>query len=107
MVKNTGYVDVLVGTPLQDILADNVKGGCHVRILNGNPLIGTIATDETVLGAHTSEVTVIPEGDDVNELAGWIMPRFNDFSTSHSTSLGCRERKHTTSMHVSRVVNAT
>ena len=33
MVKNTGYVDVLVGTPLQDILADNVKGGCHVRIL--------------------------------------------------------------------------
>ena len=84
MVKNTGYVDVLVGTPLQDILADNVKGGCHVRILNGNPLTGTIATDETVLGAHTSEVTVIPEGDDVNELAGWIMPRFNDFSTSHS-----------------------
>ena len=27
---------------------------------------------------------VIPEGDDVNEAFGWIAPRLNDFSTSHS-----------------------
>jgi Na+-transporting NADH:ubiquinone oxidoreductase subunit A len=27
---------------------------------------------------------VIPEGTDVHELFGWIMPRFNEYSTSHS-----------------------
>ena len=84
MVKQTGYVDVLVGTPLKHILADNVVEGCHVRVLNGNPLTGVIANDETVLGAHTSEVTLIPEGDDVHEIFGWMLPRLNDFSTSHS-----------------------
>ena len=26
----------------------------------------------------------MPEGDNVNEFAGWIMPRFNQFSTSRS-----------------------
>ena len=84
MVKQTGYVDALVGTPLKQILTDNIVDGCSVRILNGNPLTGIIANDESVLGAHTSEVTVIPEGDDVNEIFGWILPRFNDFSTSRS-----------------------
>ena len=84
MVKQTGYVDALVGTPLKQILTDNIVDGCSVRILNGNPLTGVIANDESVLGVHTSEVTVIPEGDDVNEIFGWILPRFNDFSTSRS-----------------------
>ena len=36
------------------------------------------------LGAFHSQVTVIPEGSDVHEMLGWIMPRLNDFSTSHS-----------------------
>ena len=84
MVKQTGYVDVLVGTPLSLILAGNIADGCHVRILNGNPLTGVIANDESVIGAHTSEVTLIPEGDDVHEMFGWMLPRFKDFSASRS-----------------------
>ena len=36
------------------------------------------------LDAHASEVTVIPEGDDANELFGWIRPRLNQYSVSHS-----------------------
>lgn len=36
------------------------------------------------IGAHVSEVTAIPEGDDVNEMLGWMMPRTNEFSVSHS-----------------------
>ena len=83
-VKQTGYVDALVGTPLKDILADNIADGCHVRVLNGNPLTGVVASEEAVLGAHTSEVTLIPEGDDVHEIFGWMLPRFKDFSTSRS-----------------------
>ena len=31
-----------------------------------------------------SQLTVIPEGDDVHEMFGWIMPRFNQFSANHS-----------------------
>lgn len=83
-VKAPHYVEALVGTPLSEILKDNLKTGFNIRVINGNPLTGIVADSNAVLGAHTSEVTAIPEGDDVNEMAGWIMPRFNDFSTSRS-----------------------
>lgn len=83
-IKTPAYVEALVGAPLKDILADNVKADHHVRLINGNPLTGRVANSESVLGAHTSEVCAIPEGDDVDELAGWIMPRTNAFSVSRS-----------------------
>lgn len=83
-VKNPAYVKALVGTPLSVLLEGQLEEKAHIRILNGNPLTGVVAGEGAVLGAHTSEVTVIPEGDDVDEMAGWIMPRFNDFSTSRS-----------------------
>ncbi|MBS6328219.1 MAG: NADH:ubiquinone reductase (Na(+)-transporting) subunit A, partial [Prevotella bivia] len=84
LMKQTGYVNALVGTPIKDILVDNVDKTRNARILKGNPLTGTNANAESVVGALTSEITAIPEGDDVNELAGWIMPRLNTFSTSRS-----------------------
>lgn len=56
----------------------------HVRIINGNPLTGRKCTAEDFVGGHTSEITVIPEGDDVDEMLGWILPRTNDFSVSRS-----------------------
>ena len=83
-VKEPTYVKALVGTPIKDIVAGRLTATEHVRILNGNPLTGTIAGDNAFLGAHTSEVVAMPEGDDVDEMAGWIMPRFNQFSTSRS-----------------------
>ena len=36
------------------------------------------------LGAHTSEITIIPEGNDNDEFAGWIMPRLSQFSVNRS-----------------------
>ena len=39
---------------------------------------------EGYVGAHAYEVTVIPEGNDNDEMLGWIMPRVNQFSTSRS-----------------------
>ena len=47
-------------------------------------MTGVIAGENSYLGAHTSEIVAMPEGDDVDEMAGWIMPRFKDFSTSRS-----------------------
>ena len=77
------YVDALVGTPLKAILEGNVRDGA-VRIINGNPLTGRKDSLDGYLGAHTSEVTVIPEGDDADEMLGWIMPRLGHFSANRS-----------------------
>lgn len=84
-VETPVYVEALVGTRIGDLLAGNIKQSSHNRrIINGNVLTGTISNEDDYLGGHSSEVCVIPEGNDNNELFGWIMPRFNQFSTSHS-----------------------
>ena len=82
-VKKPCYLDVLVGTPLGFILNGNVEEG-NVRIINGNVLTGTKATKDDYLGAHTSEVTVIAEGDQADEILGWIMLRTKQFSVNRS-----------------------
>ena len=83
-MKTPGYAEVLVGTPFSSFVADQLKTTEHVRLINGNPLTGKQTTIEDYVGGHTSEVTAIPEGDDHDEMLGWIMPRPNDFSTSRS-----------------------
>ncbi len=83
-VKEPKYVTALVGTPMAAILKDELSSENHIRIIDGNPLVGKKSSDKEYLGAHSTEVCVIPEGDDVNELFGWIAPRFKDFSTSRS-----------------------
>ena len=82
-VVESHYVDALVGTPLKAILEGNVREGA-VRIINGNPLTGRKDSLDGYLGAHTSEVTVIPEGNDADEMLGWIMPRLGHFSANRS-----------------------
>ena len=83
-VKEPCYAVVLVGTPLCALFDGRLEKKEHVRIINGNPLTGRKDSLEGFLGAHTSEVCAIPEGDDNDEMLGWIMPRTNDFSTSRS-----------------------
>lgn len=83
-VIDPSYSDVLVGTKLEDILKNRIVATEHIRILNGNPLTGCKDSLDGYLGAHTSEVTVIPEGDNADEMLGWIMPRTDEFSTSRS-----------------------
>lgn len=83
-VNEPAYTDVLVGASLLDVLSNRLVSTEHVRIINGNPLTGTVSHLEDYVGAHTSEITVIPEGDDKNEMFGWILPRTNEFSVSRS-----------------------
>ena len=83
-IKTPGYAEVLVGTPLSAFVADQLKTTEHVRVINGNPLTGTQASLASYVGGHTSEVTAIPEGDDKDEMLGWILPRTDQFSTSRS-----------------------
>lgn len=83
-VADTCYVDTLVGTPISDILSGKLNSSEGKRIINGNPLTGAKSSLDDFLGAHTSEVCVLPEGSDKDEVLGWIMPRFNQFSASRS-----------------------
>ena len=78
------YAEVLVGQPIADLLEGKLAAKDHVRIINGNPLTGRKATMDDFVSGHTSEITVIPEGDNVDEMLGWILPRTNDFSVSRS-----------------------
>lgn len=78
------YAEVLVGQPIADLLEGRLAAKDHVRIINGNPLTGRKATKDDFVGGHTSEIIVIPEGDNVDEMLGWILPRTNDFSVSRS-----------------------
>ncbi|MCQ2064633.1 MAG: Na(+)-translocating NADH-quinone reductase subunit A [Bacteroidaceae bacterium] len=83
-VVNPQYMKVILGARLSSVLDGRLNRNEHIRIINGNVLTGVKATKEDYLGAFANMVTVIPEGDDVNELLGWIAPRFNHFSVSRS-----------------------
>ena len=83
-VKNPQYVEMLVGEELSTLLSNSYDEKHNVRIINGNVLTGRVTTKEGYLGAHSSEITVIPEGNDADEFAGWIMPRFKQFSVNRS-----------------------
>ena len=84
-VKEPRYMEVPLGSKLSDIVNGQLCEATHLqRIINGNPLVGRQSTQEDFLDAHATEVCVIPDGGDVDEAFGWIMPRFNQFSTSRS-----------------------
>lgn len=83
-VKKPAYCKLKVGALLTDVLADNVNKDKELRYISGNPLTGKQIPANGFLGAFHSQVTIIPEGNDVHEMLGWIMPRFNQFSVSHS-----------------------
>lgn len=83
-VKKPAYCKLKVGAMLTDVFAGNVTEGKELRYISGNVLTGKKISANGFLGAFHSQVTVIPEGNDVHEMLGWIMPRFNEFSTSHS-----------------------
>jgi Na+-transporting NADH:ubiquinone oxidoreductase subunit A len=83
-VKSPAYVDMLVGEELSTLLSNSYDADHHVRIINGNVLTGKPTTKDGYLGAHASEITIIPEGDDADEMLGWILPRFKQFSVNRS-----------------------
>ena len=83
-VNSPAYVDMLVGEELSTLLSNSYDAQKSVRIINGNVLTGKPTTKEGFLGAHASEITVIPEGNDADEILGWILPRFKQFSVNRS-----------------------
>lgn len=96
-ISKPAYAQVMVGQQLSTVLDGRIAAsGCNVRIIDGNVMTGTKTSVNGFLGAHSTEINVIPEGDDVHEMLGWIMPRFNQFSTSRSYfSWLCGKKEYT------------
>ena len=94
-VTSPAHVDMLVGEELSTLLSNSYDASKNVRIINGNVLTGRPTTKDGFLGAHTSEITVIPEGNDADEMLGWILPRFKQFSVNRSYfSWLCGKKKY-------------
>ena len=83
VVKPT-YVQLKTAALLTDVLKDKVIKGKDLRYISGNVLTGQQIKANDYLGAFDSQVTVIPEGDEIHEMLGWIMPRFGEYSVNHS-----------------------
>ena len=93
-VVNPLYVKVMAGTRISALLDGRLDRPEHIRIINGNVLTGVKCGKDDYLGAFANMVTVIPEGDDVNEFMGWIAPRFKQYSVSRTffSWLACKKR---------------
>lgn len=79
-----GYVSLLPGCRVEEVFGANltVKKE-HERIINGDVLTGVQLSQERPFASlNIDQITVIPEGDDIDEMFGWIAPRFNQFSIS-------------------------
>lgn len=76
------YYPMLSGTSIKKMVSGVVSQGIDLRYISGNVLTGTRIPADGFLHAYDNQITVIPEGDETHEFAGWIMPRFNDFSVS-------------------------
>lgn len=86
--NDNGYVDTMVGIRVGDLLSGKINDDDYsaglLRVIDGDVLTGKKATIDDYLSANSSEVTVIAEGSDKDELIGWICPRTSQFSSHHS-----------------------
>ena len=83
-VLRPAYCNLKVGALLTNVFSGNVTTDKSLRYISGNVLTGKKVSPNGYLGAFDSQLTVIPEGDNIHEMLGWIMPRFNQFSVNHS-----------------------
>lgn len=83
-VLKPAYTKLRVGALLTNVFAGNVTKDKELRYISGNVLTGKQIASHGFLGAFHSQVSVIPEGNDIHEMLGWIMPRFNQYSANHS-----------------------
>lgn len=83
-VLKPAYCQLRVGALLTGVFNGNVNKERDLRYISGNPLTGKQVSPNEFLGAFDSQLTVIPEGNDIHEMFGFIMPRFDQFSMNRS-----------------------
>lgn len=84
-IKVPKMVSTLIGASMEALLHGEVKAdGKHHRIISGNVLTGTATPANGFLHFPYTQVTVIPEGDDVDEFMGWASVSPSKMSVSRS-----------------------
>ena len=84
-VQSPAYVRTLPGTPMSEILKENlIASSAARRVISGNVLTGVSVSIDGYLGAYHSQVTVIPEGNDTHEFLGWALPGVKALTTSRT-----------------------
>jgi Na+-transporting NADH:ubiquinone oxidoreductase subunit A len=80
-VKAPRYLKTILGAEISSLVKGNTKGTVNERIISGNVLTGTKVGINDFLGFYNNQITVIPEGNEV-EPFGWISPGFTKYSPS-------------------------
>lgn len=82
-IKNPQLVKAPIGAEISAIIKDNVvNDGRNKRIIAGNVLTGIAVKEDSYLRSPYRMVTIIPEGDDVDEFMGWASFSTKKQSTS-------------------------
>ncbi len=80
-VRQTGYYRSIVGANIRNLVENNITEK-YLRFISGNVLTGKQIGKNGHLGFYDNQITVIPEGTEINEFFGWISPGINQFSAS-------------------------
>lgn len=84
-VENPHIVKTVTGADIKSIIDGALKkSDHHIRIISGNVLTGETVGVDGFLRAPYRQVTVIPEGDDVDEFMGWASLSTKKMSQSRS-----------------------
>lgn len=83
-VEKPRYFKTRIGSEVATMLYDKgIAENEHVRIISGNVLSGKQIKPDGVLRYYSTEISVLPEGDDY-EFFGWNKPVFDKISTSRA-----------------------
>jgi Na+-transporting NADH:ubiquinone oxidoreductase subunit A len=80
-VKAPQYYNVVSGAQISSVLAGKTAGQQAERIISGNVLTGTKVDLNGYLGFFDNQITVIPEGNEI-EPFGWATPGFDKYSAT-------------------------
>ncbi len=84
-VKTPGYIKTLIGSDIESLTNGRLTHTTHnERIISGNVLTGISVKRDRYLRFPYTQITVIPEGDDVTEFMGWATLSPKKMSTSRS-----------------------
>lgn len=84
-VATPRLVSTLIGAEIAPLIAGNLKNtGANMRLISGNVLTGVAVSPEGYLRYPYTQLTAIPEGNDVAEFMGWASLSPSKLSSSLS-----------------------
>ncbi len=82
-VRTPVYCSVIRGSQISNLIASNLKDDEPIRVISGTILTGEKIEEDGYLGFYSSQVIVIPEGEE-SEFLGWALPGFGKLSASRT-----------------------